>query len=95
MGSVKSHNAKAPPPVREHRRGLERTCTDQASTGDSIPHPPAGRNQKEEIFLKLEIDLPWGGKLIFERKPMSEDARSGLLAVVFMLAMLAMFWMFR
>lgn len=45
--------------------------------------------------MRLEIDLPWGGKLIFERKPMSEDARSGLLAVVFMLAMLAMFWMFR
>lgn len=45
--------------------------------------------------MRLEIDLPWGGKLIFERKPMSEDARSGLLAVFFVLAMLAMLWMFR
>lgn len=25
--------------------------------------------------MRIDIDLPWGGKLHFEREPMSEDAR--------------------
>lgn len=49
--------------------------------------------------MKIDIDLPWDGKLHFERQPMSEDTRFTVTMFLgtgmFLLFLLAMFWMFR
>lgn len=68
-------NKKAPPPVREHRRGQAQTCTHQASTGDKYTTSSGWPQPEGGDILKLDIDLPWGGKLHYERDPLSEEAR--------------------
>ena len=60
---------KAPPLVMTHQRGQEQTCDDQAGTKDIIPFPPVGRKSKGGIFMKVHIDLPWGGVLDIEIQP--------------------------
>lgn len=49
--------------------------------------------------MKIDIDLPWGGKLHYEREPMSEDARfnlhMGVIFVIFVLIMAATIWILR
>lgn len=49
--------------------------------------------------MKLVIKLPGGGWIKYEKKPMSDEARSdlmgGLMFLCFIGAMLIFFWMFR
>lgn len=47
--------------------------------------------------MKIDIDLPWGGKLHYERQPVSKEVRAvramfaaAVLAMVFFLALIYM-----
>lgn len=49
--------------------------------------------------MKITLKLPGGGCLIYEKKPMSEDARFELMMALlfsgFLLFMLLMFWILK
>lgn len=45
--------------------------------------------------MKLDIDLPWGGKLHFERQPMSDGTRGLIAAIIGALFFLSLIYMTR